>query len=218
MHSTSNFFLWLKFPLEVTLVRPWYAMKQFIANCCLFLQFLNWNVLWKWSKFSDNFCSPTNKSNLFTRMKGFLYYPSKASTKLFLPFLTENHGGKSTYCLLSKQSHINSLSLWKGFAMLATVLKSNPGGAVTLLVHFIINPTSKSQSGNHLSYIFDIFEKNLPDRYTKSCALQQTIDRLYPNFFQGLTKFPSLKRGWNIVLTGIFSWQMIAEGLSSYPP
>ena len=116
MHSTSNFFLWLKFPLEVTLVRPWSAMKEFIANCCLFLEFLNWNVLWKWSKFSDNFCSPTNKSNLFTSMKGFLYYPSKASTKLFLPFLTENHGGKSTYCLLSKQSHINSLSLWKGFA------------------------------------------------------------------------------------------------------
>ena len=116
MHSTSNFLLWLKFSfrLEVTLVRPWYAMKEFIANCCLFLEFLNWNVLWKWSKFSDNFCSPTNKSNLFTRMKGFLYYPSKASTKLFLPFLTENHGGKSTYCLLSKQSHINSLSLWKG--------------------------------------------------------------------------------------------------------
>ena len=159
----------------------------------------------------------TNKSNLFTRMKGFLYYPSKASTKLFLPFLTENHGGKSTYCLLNKQSHINSLSLWKGFAMLATVLKSNPGGAVTLLVHFIINPKSKSQSAT-TSYIFDIFEKNLPYRYTKSCALQQTIDRLYPNFFQGLTKFPSLKRGWNIVLTGIFSWQMIAEGLSSYPP
>lgn len=185
-------------------------MKEF---CCLFLEFLNWNVLWKWSKFSDNFCSPTNKSNLFTRMKGFLYYPSKASTKLFLPFLTENHGGKSTYCLLNKQSHINSLSLWKGSAGYWKAIH-----AVTLLVHFIINPTSKSQSGNHLSYIFDIFEKNLPDRYTKSCALQQTIDRLYPNFFQGLTKFPSLKRGWNIVLTGIFSWQMIAEGLSSYPP
>ena len=210
MHSTSNFFLWLKFPLEVTLVRSWSAMKEFIANCCLFLELkcfvkmvkVFWQLLFTF----------TNKSNLFTRMKGFLYYPSKASTKLFLPFLTENHGGKSTYCLLNKQSHINSLSLWKGSAGYWKAIH-----AVTLLVHFIINPTSKSQSAT-TSYIFDIFEKNLPYRYTKSCALQQTIDRLYPNFFQGLTKFPSLKRGWNIVLTGIFSWQMIAEGLSSYPP
>ena len=145
MHSTSNFLLWLNFSfrLEVTLVRPWYAMKEFIANCCLFLEFLNWNVLWKWSKFSDNFCSPTNKSNLFTRMKGFLYYPSKASTKLFFPFLTENHGGKSTYCLLSKQSHINSLSLWKGFAMLATE-KQSRRRAVTLLVHSSSIPRAKA--------------------------------------------------------------------------
>ena len=139
----------------------------------------------------------------------------KSLNQTFLPFLDRKPWWEK-HILFVKQTipHQFTLTL-KG--VLATVLKSNPGGAVTLLVHFIINPTSKSQSAT-TSYIFDIFEKNLPYRYTKSCALQQTIDRLYPNFFQGLTKFPSLKRGWNIVLTGIFSWQMIAEGLSSYPP
>ena len=81
----------------------------------------------------------------------------KSLNQTFLPFLDRKPWWEK-HILFVKQTipHQFTLTL-KGVCWL---LKSNPGGAVTLLVHFIINPTSKSQSAT-TSYIFDIFEKKL---------------------------------------------------------
>ena len=190
-------------------------MKEF---CCLFLEFLNWNVLWKWSKFSITFVHLYQQVKLVYTYERFSVLSIKSLNQTFLPFLDRKPWWEK-HILFVKQTipHQFTLTL-KGvcYAGYCTEKQSRRRG------HFIgpFHHQSHEQKPicHNFLYFWHFWKKNLPYRYTKSCALQQTIDRLYPNFFQGLTKFPSLKRGWNIVLTGIFSWQMIAEGLSSYPP
>ena len=59
-------------------------MKEF---CCLFLEFLNWNVLWKWSKFSITFVHLYQQVKLVYTYERFSVLSIKSLNQTFLPFL-----------------------------------------------------------------------------------------------------------------------------------
>ena len=104
-------------------------MKEFIANCCLFLEFLNWNVLWKWSKFSITFVHLYQQVKLVYTYERFSVLSIKSLNQTFLPFLDRKPWWEK-HILFVKQTipHQFTLTL-KGVCWL---LKSNPDGARSL--------------------------------------------------------------------------------------
>ena len=192
-------------------------------------EFINWNVQAQLPKNGQVLqlfwmFSTTNKSNLCTYERYCIIH-QKPQPNFFCFFWQKTIvvGKAHTVCQANNPTSIHSHTHFER----ATEKRSRPNllktrAAVSLLVHFI--PISKNQSGNHIfpastSYIFDIFEKTCHIVIVKviRCRPSKLLIGL-PKLFPSLTKFPSRERGWNIVLTGIFSWQMIVEGLSSYPP
>ena len=143
----------------------------------------------KFCNCSECFLQPTSQTCV--RMKGTVLSIKSLNQTFFCFFWQKTIvvGKAHTVCQANNPTSIHSHTHFER----ATEKRSRPNllktrAAVSLLVHFI--PISKNQSCNHIlfpastSYIFDIFEKNLPYRYSKSYTLQakQTIDRLTQTF------------------------------------